>query len=410
MAARRDAIIVHCPATVRNGSMSIDEQIYKRILTFIHRPVHESFESLTLEVFRYQFESVRPYRRFCDERGVNPSTVRRVVDIPAVSSVAFKYADLSIDDATLSPDTLVFLTSGTTQGRERRGRHIVPNPEIYRASAIAHLRAMLFPDERCMAMLAIHPTADKMPESSLARMISWCIEEFGTGAQLEAASRDRVDTGAATRFLAEAEAKREPVCILGTTAAFAAVFSDLRDRGAKHRLANGSRMMDTGGAKGQTTPLRAHEVIQTAGELLAIPPAMVINEYGMTELCSQLYDATPLNCPGATNAATNASDRLKIPPPWLRVTARDPVTLMPVADGEIGLLTFFDLANVGSVSAVMTEDFGTVEAGRVRVLGRGGAGEARGCALAIGQFYPTGRVRKAGAASIDAQIDAEVVR
>ena len=41
-----------------------------------------------------------------------------------------------------------------------------------------------------------------------------------------------------------------------------------------------------------------------------------------------------------------------------------------MADGEIGLLTFFDLANVGSVSAVMTEDLGWVERGRVRVLGR----------------------------------------
>ena len=109
---------------------------------------------------------------------------------------------------------------------------------------------------------------------------------------------------------------------------------------------------------------------------------MVINEYGMTELCSQLYDATPLNCPGAVDA----TERLKIPPRWLRVTVRDPVTLMPVADGEIGLLTFFDLANVGSVSAIMTEDLGMVESGRVRVLGRGVAGDARGCALAIGQF------------------------
>ena len=141
-------------------------------------------------------------------------------------------------------------------------------------------------------------------------------------------------------------------------------------------------MMDTGGAKGQATPLRAHEVYEAAGELLAIPPAMVINEYGMTELCSQLYDATPLNSPGAIDSI----ERLKIPPPWLRVTARDPVTLMPVADGDVGLLTFFDLANVGSVSAVMSEDLGCVEAGRIRVLGRGVANEARGCALAIGQF------------------------
>ena len=312
--------------------------------------------------------------------------MRRVADIPAVSNVAFKFADLSQDlstvDARQLPDALVFMTSGTTQGRERRGRHVVPRAEIYRASAITHLRTMLFPDERRMAMLAMHPTADAMPESSLARMISWCVEEFGAGASLAAASRDRVDSEAAIRFLAEAEAAGEPVCILGTTAAFATLFSELRERGGKYRLATGSRMMDTGGAKGQTTPLGAHEVVEAAGDLLAIAPAMVINEYGMTELCSQLYDATPLNCAGVGNA----TERLKIPPPWLRVTARDPLTLMPVADGEVGLLTFFDLANVGSVSAVMTEDLGIVEHGRVRVLGRGVAGEARGCALAIGQF------------------------
>jgi hypothetical protein len=364
--------------------MSINSQIYQRVLSFIHMPVDKDFDRLAIEVFRYQFESVRLYRRFCEERGVNPAAVRGVDEIPAVSNVAFKYADLAAGGAASLPDTMVFLTSGTTQGRECRGRHIVPNPEIYRASAIAHLRTMLFPDACPMAMLALHPTADTMPESSLARMITWCVEEFGIGtdARLAAASRDRVDTGAAIRFLQEAKARCEPVCILGTTAAFAAIFSELRGRGEKHRLANGSRMMDTGGAKGQTTPLRTDDVIQAAGDLLAIPPRMVINEYGMTELCSQLYDATPLNCPGESDD----TERVKIPPPWLRVTARDPATLMPVSDGEIGLLTFFDLANVGSVSAVMTEDLGTVEGCRVRVLGRGVAGEARGCALAIGQF------------------------
>jgi hypothetical protein len=59
---------------------------------------------------------------------------------------------------------------------------------------------------------------------------------------------------------------------------------------------------------------------------------------------------------------------------------------MPVDDGEPGLLTFFDLANVGSVSAVMTEDVGIVEGKRVRVIGRSEMGSARGCALAIRQF------------------------
>jgi hypothetical protein len=356
--------------------------IHDQVLTFIHRPVDESFERIAMEVFRHQFETVAAYRRYCVERGAEPDSVRSVDEIPAVSNVAFKYADLAIEGAADAPDAAIFLTSGTTQGRERRGRHVIARPDIYRASAIAHLRTMLFPDARRMAILTLHPTAEVMPESSLSAMISWSVEEFGTGAHLLAASRDRVEVAGAIAFLGECEARREPVCIMGTTASFVALFSALSGGGVKLRLAPGSRMMDTGGAKGQAVPMQPSEVIARASETLGIAPAMVINEYGMTELCSQLYDATSFNCAGVSEV----QERFKIPPPWLRVTARDPVTLRPVAEGEIGLLTFFDLANVGSVSAVMTEDLGFVERGRVRVLGRVTGGEVRGCALGIGQF------------------------
>ena len=122
-------------------------------------------------------------------------------------------------------------------------------------------------------------------------------------------------------------------------------------------------------------------MIARAGELLAIAPAMVINEYGMTELCSQLYDATPFNCrdiEGDPERDTRFRRR------GCGVTARDPVTLRPMADGEIGMLTFFDLANVGSVSAVMTEDLGIVERRAGARARSGAAGGPRGCALAIG--------------------------
>lgn len=356
--------------------------ICKRVLTFIHRPEPDSFERLALDVFRHQFETVTPYRRYCEERGVDPARVNRIDVVPAVSNVAFKYIELAADGAARSLGAAIFLTSGTTQGWGKRGRHIVPKPEIYRASAIAHLRTMLFPDARRMAVLAIHPTVELMPESSLATMIGWCIEEFATSRHLVAASRDRIDVVSAIAFLERCEVAGEPVCIVGTTAAFAALFSELIGRRARVRLAAGSRMMDTGGAKGQAAPMQPLEVIARAGDLLAIVPAMVINEYGMTELCSQLYDATSFNCPDAPGM----EERYKIAPPWLRVTARDPITLEPMPDREIGLLTFFDLANVGSVSAVMTEDLGWIERGRVRVLGRAAGAGARGCALGIAQF------------------------
>jgi len=358
--------------------------IYEQVLSFIHRPEPDLFQQLAMNVFRHQYEAVASYRRYCEACGVDPGSVHSADEVPAVSNVAFKYADLAVEAAAESPEAAIFLTSGTTQGRERRGRHIVARPDVYRASAIAHLRTMLFPDDRRMPILAMHPTSDLMPESSLSAMISWCIAEFATGTHLTAASPDRVDVEAATAFLTEREARGEPACILGTTAAFAALFSRIRGTRGRLRLAPGSRMMDTGGAKGQAVPMQPWEVIARAGDLLGIAPAMVINEYGMTELCSQLYDATAFNYPGGSSA--NAEERYKIAPPWLRVTARDPVTLRPLPDRETGLLTFFDLANVGSVSAVMTEDLGWVEQGRVRVLGRTAGVEARGCALGIGQF------------------------
>ncbi len=299
-----------------------------------------------------------------------------------VSTVAFKYSDLCPASASTTPDALTFLTSGTTVGRDRRGRHVVARPEVYRASALAHLKSMMFPDGARMRMLAIHPTADRMPESSLSTMISWCIDAFGKQPSLCAAERSGLDVQAALEFLEGAERDADPVCILGTTAASAAIFERLRMRGRAIRLPSGSRMMDTGGAKGQIVPLTSHQVVDLAGTLLAIHPDYVINEYGMTELCSQLYDATRLNSP----VGDGVEDRVKLAPAWMLPAALDPETLRRLPDGTTGMLAFIDLANVGSVSAVLTEDFGIVEGNRVRVLGRAIAGGPRGCALSIAEF------------------------
>jgi acyl-protein synthetase LuxE len=242
----------------------------------------------------------------------------------------------------------------------------------------------MFPDGRRMRILAIHPTADRMPESSLSQMISWCIEEFGAGRCECVADRQRVDTNAAYEFLAHTARADEMVCILATTASLGALFAHLEDNRLRVQLAAGSRIMDTGGAKGQASPLDAEAVCARAQELLGIAPMLVINEYGMTELCSQLYDATAFN----SDDDSAPSDRIKIAPPWMHAAALNPVSLRPVAPGEIGMLRFFDLANVGSVSAILTEDFGIVhKAGnRIRIIGRAGVAEPRGCALAIEQF------------------------
>jgi hypothetical protein len=356
--------------------------IYEEVLAFIRTPRAESFETLALAVFRHQFENVPVYRQYCLDRGRSPENIKIIDQIPAASTVAFKYATVCNVAPGSSEEALTFLTSGTTKGFTERGRHLVPRPEIYRASAIAHLRRMLFPDEARMPILALHPTGDLMPESSLSTMLSWCIEEFGTEPVLCAATPEGIDTTAAIDFLDGNQSSGLSVCILGTTAASARLFETIDRRGRAIRLPAGSRLMDTGGAKGQVIPLTPIEVVTRAGESLGIEPGLVINEYGMTEMCSQLYDATPFN----SDLEVHSRFRMKLPPPWLRPTILDPVTLRPLPEGRVGLVGFFDLANVGSISALMTEDFGVVQDGAVAILGRAMAGGARGCALSIDEF------------------------
>src|ERR1039458_4039709 len=125
---------------------------------------------------------------------------------------------------------------------------------------------MMFPDRPKMPILAMHPTADRMPESSLSQMISWCIEEFGAGRCECAADRKGVDTEAACDFLKDLERDGLPVCVLGTTASLGALFAQLERGDARVALAPGSRIMDTGGAKGQVIPLGAETVCARAAE------------------------------------------------------------------------------------------------------------------------------------------------
>ncbi|MFZ0889831.1 MAG: hypothetical protein WA005_15400, partial [Candidatus Binataceae bacterium] len=266
--------------------------IFDQVLAFIIEPESARFEALAIAVFRYQFDSIAPYRRYCLERGLRPDSVASIDDIPLVSTIAFKYAELSNGAAQR-----VFITSGTTIGAQSRGRHFVPRLEVYRASAMRHLARMLFPDRQAMRILAMHPTADRMPESSLGQMISWCIEEFASGPVLCAATREAVAIDESIAFLRKAQSERGPVCILATTAALAALLAGVAASGSALQLPAGSRVMDTGGDKGQVLALTREGVCAGVSRWLGIAPAMLVNEYGMTEMCSQLYDVTALNRP-----------------------------------------------------------------------------------------------------------------
>ena len=103
----------------------------------------------------------------------------------------------------------------------------------------------------------------------------------------------------------------------------------------------------------------------------------------MTELLSQMYEPV-LADPASIAGEGSMAQRAHRAPPWLGIQVLDPETLDPLPRGAVGLLSFMDLANVGSVSAVLTEDLGRLDAqGGLHLQGRAPGAEPRGCSLAL---------------------------
>jgi hypothetical protein len=120
-----------------------------------------------------------------------------------------------------------------------------------------------------------------------------------------------------------------------------------------------------------------------------------VNEYGMTELFSQFYDAIMLDKGVAKGNAgpalpAHAHPRVKIGPRWTRTFVIDPATLGPVTEGEKGILKHLDLANAGSVMAVLTEDMGRASGDGFILNGRPAQAESRGCGLTFAEIAGDG--------------------
>jgi len=360
--------------------------MFSAVREFIGAPDPARFPDLALALFRFQYERNAPYRRFCDRRGRTPANVTDWADIPAVPVSAFKRADLVVDGF---PEGSVFVTSGTTEGAERRGRHYVPDPSIYRAAALAHFERCVLPDGVGRAaggggvrprFLVLAPPLAEQPQSSLCQMIEWLAGSFAAGPPEYFVARGEVQAEALDRRLRECEPTREPVLLIGLTYAFIRFIERCQTSGARFRLPYASRIVDTGGTKGRSRSMSRNGVLRAFWDYFGVPGYFVANEYGMTEMCSQFYDDSIQN-----HFAGRKRDRAKLAPEWARTRVMSPQTLEPVPRGERGLLRHFDLANVGSVLALQTEDVGIEVGEGFEVVGRASGAEARGCALLLEQ-------------------------
>jgi hypothetical protein len=321
--------------------------------------------------FRVQFDGNASYRKYCEARGVRPAAVAGWRDFVPVPTAAFRAVDLIVGNR--SDARVTFLTSGTTRGPSARGRHLVRCPELYRASLRAAFRVFVLRGDESAKIIALPPSFTHDEGSSLGWMLDDVRAGIGVGDGVSVALPGGIDWEAMKDQVRQAAGIGRPVCLLGTSLGFAEWLDRLRDgRSEAVRLPAGSVLMDTGGEKGRAGFTRSG-IVRDLAPRLGLPLDSLVNEFGMTELLSQRYGhgdpAVPL-----------------VAPPWLRSRVLDPITLRELPEGEVGILCHFDLANLGSVCAVLTEDQGRKVGDGIEWVGRTEGAPPRGCSLATAEL------------------------
>jgi hypothetical protein len=358
--------------------------LHERVRAFIDQAVRGdlaagSFDELGLQIARYQADRVGPYQRLLAARQCDVGRATALSDLPAVPTDAFRLTRIAAhaeDD-----DVAVFRTSGTTAAQ--RGTHAMSTTATYETAALAWGRwALLADDPGRATAIVLADGADR--HSSLGFMLRLFADRFADDAHfvVQNASGDgvlRIDVDGVRRSVAAARTRGGPAIVMGTSFAFVHLIDGLAAECLD--LPPASRIMHTGGFKGRSREVAPAELVAAIARAFAVDERVVVGEYGMTELSSQLYEGTLRAKLGMPTPADRRG--VFVPPPWLRVVAVDVETLAPVQPGEVGILRMEDLANVDSAVAVQTADLGRVTGGTVELIGRVPGAPLRGCSLAM---------------------------
>jgi hypothetical protein len=226
----------------------------------------DEFASLALALFRLQFRHNAAYRKLVEARGIAPEKVNSWQDIPAAPTSAFKELELT----SLAPDerTAVFFSSGTTEQRRSRHFHSAESLALYEASLRPwferHLLAdvnelveeqLLGPLDK-LPLLALTPPPAAAPNSSLVHMFDTVRREVGARdsqfvGKLDASGAWTLDLDTALFAIRKSMCANRPLVLLGTAFNFVHLLDHFAANNMRYKLARGSRVLETGGYKGQ---------------------------------------------------------------------------------------------------------------------------------------------------------------
>jgi hypothetical protein len=274
----------------------------------------------------------------------------------------------------------VFMTSGTTRG-DVKGRNHHPTIAVWDLSMRSNFERHFMAGRSRMPMLTLFPDERELQNSSLARYLSLATRTFGTeGSRAYVSVDGGLDVEGVCEALTQAQSRGEAVAVLGASFSFVHLLDAMAQRGLRFELPSGSRLLDTGGYKGQSRELAPDAFYDALASGFGVPRDRCINMYGMTELSSQFYDAGNAVVPS-----------IKVGPHWVRTRVVDPLTGRDLPRGEPGVLAHCDLANFNSATTILTEDVGVMVDGGFLLLGRAQGAEAKGCSLAVQEFLEAAR-------------------
>ncbi|MSP93130.1 MAG: hypothetical protein EXR79_15240 [Myxococcales bacterium] len=378
------------------------------------------FEDLALRLFALQYETIPAYQALCNARGLVPGNVRESADIPLVPVSAFKSHRVHTDAAERWP-AYTFHTSGTSDGRPGIVR--LADTALYDGSLQAAFQHFVVPEAqpdrapvrfRCISLV---PTAAARPHSSLGYMVRRLAQRWDDGLGSQHIGNDepegRWGTSGAWRNAAEArQAMTSPDAGAGSADIGALDLSGLHaalERAVRHEvpvlllttsvalarwfevapaqwqieLPAGSRVMDTGGAKGRHVEIDRAAQHAELVRRLGVPASHVIGEFGMTELASQRYETTLRSA----HAGDVEGARAFAGPPWLQTRVLRPADRSGAGPGDTGMLAHIDLANLDHGAFVLTADLGRAVdmagGGGIELSGRVPGAEWRGCGLDV---------------------------
>lgn len=336
------------------------------VLKFIDAGVDSEvpdFNDYCLRLFALHYEVNAIFREFCDAKKVKPGDVSRWQDLPMVYNDVFKTH--LVASFPLEKSVMACLTGGTTS-LTQRGR--IFRDEDGKRLVFSANRQMtesyLFPDftggKRCR-ILILAPSPELAPSMGMAIGMDQTRKTFGTPDSLFLLGKSGIDVNALIKALRESEASGVPLALIGATSAYVYFFQACRRKKMSFRLPPGSRICDGGGYRGKFGVLTRDDYYAMVQEIIGIPNSHCVNVLGEAETATNLFDDSLRRCV----KGLPPKKRTRPVPPWSRVLAMSIDDLKPLPDGEIGLLAHWDLANVPTVLAVITDNLGyTTDEGR----------------------------------------------